>query len=214
MSINITNLTFNRLTQEEEEKVLWESKPFGASPTNEDVDQDNTKFTLNLRFLGQYFDKETQTHYNINRDYNPVTGRYIQSDPIGFDGGVNGFGYVGGMPIRFVDLEGLSAEDVIIITNTLHKLVAYLVNNNLRRAGSGSYNGWINNLESWSKGYYGCIDQAIWILPKLKRLKLKDIWIFEEYRYSLVHSNVKVISSNSSDPGLYVDPWKDEIEEF
>ena len=100
MSINIVNLTFNRFTQEEEEKVLWESKPFGESPTNEDVDQDNTKFALNLRFPGQYFDSETGTHYNINRDYNPVTGRYVQSDPIGFDGGVNGFGYVGGMPIR------------------------------------------------------------------------------------------------------------------
>jgi len=108
MSINIVNLTFNRFTQEEEEKVLWESKPFGESPTNEDVDQDNTKFTLNLRFPGQYFDKETQTHYNINRDYNPVTGRYIQSDPIGFDGGVNGFAYVGGMPVLNVDNYGLA----------------------------------------------------------------------------------------------------------
>jgi len=110
MSINIVNLTFNRFTQEEEEKVLWESKPFGASPANEDVDQDNKKFTLNLRFPGQYFDKETQTHYNINRDYNPVTGRYIQSDPIGFDGGVNGFGYVGGMPIRLSDSSGLCID--------------------------------------------------------------------------------------------------------
>ena len=77
MSINIVNLTFNRLiqTQEEEKsKVLWEwkSKPFSESPTNEDVDQDNTKFTLNLRFPRQYFDNKTQTHYNINRDYNPV----------------------------------------------------------------------------------------------------------------------------------------------
>ena len=36
-----------------------------------------------------------------------VIGRYIQSDPIGFDGGVNGFGYVGGMPITAMDLNGL-----------------------------------------------------------------------------------------------------------
>jgi RHS repeat-associated protein len=60
---------------------------------DEDVDGDNQKFVMNLRFPGQYFDSETGTHYNINRDYNPLTGRYIQSDPIGFDGGVNGFGY-------------------------------------------------------------------------------------------------------------------------
>ncbi|CAA6800005.1 MAG: ATPase, AAA family [uncultured Sulfurovum sp.] len=62
----------------------------------------------NLRFPGQYFDSETSTHYNINRDYNPVTGRYIQSDPIGFDGGVNnGFGYASQAPIKTYDSLGL-----------------------------------------------------------------------------------------------------------
>jgi len=50
---------------------------------------------------------ETAHHYNINRDYNPVTGRYVQSDPIGFDGGYNTFGYVNANPLLNVDLEGL-----------------------------------------------------------------------------------------------------------
>jgi RHS repeat-associated protein len=31
----------------------------------------------------QYFDQETNTHYNYFRDYDPAIGRYIQSDPIG-----------------------------------------------------------------------------------------------------------------------------------
>jgi RHS repeat-associated protein len=62
---------------------------------------------FNLRFAGQYYDKETGTHYNINRDYNPVTGRYIQSDPIGLDGGLSTFAYVNGNPVMLVDLEGL-----------------------------------------------------------------------------------------------------------
>ena len=78
----------------------WESTPFGETkPTG------TLKF--NLRFTGQYFDKETDTHYNINRDYNPITGRYIQSDPIGLDGGLSTFAYVNGNPVMFVDLEGL-----------------------------------------------------------------------------------------------------------
>ena len=38
--------------------------------------------TINLRFPGQYFDVKTGHHYNTNRDYNPVTGRCMQSDPI------------------------------------------------------------------------------------------------------------------------------------
>jgi len=82
----------------------WESTPFGETkPTG--------TLAFNLRFAGQYFDKETGTHYNINRDYNPITGRYIQSDPIGLDGGLSTFAYVNGNPVMFVDLEGLSSSD-------------------------------------------------------------------------------------------------------
>jgi RHS repeat-associated protein len=41
-----------------------------------------------------------------NRDYNPATGRYIQSDPIGLDGGMNTFGYVNAAPTVLVDIMG------------------------------------------------------------------------------------------------------------
>jgi len=88
-------------------------KPFGESKANEDVDKDGNTFTLNLRFPGQYFDKETKKHYNINRDYDLITGRYIQSDPIGFDGGVNTYLYVGGNPIVRVDESGNNYGTVV-----------------------------------------------------------------------------------------------------
>ncbi len=88
-------------TNDEDATIVWkwESKPFGETEATGEI-------TFNLRFPGQYYDSETKTHYNINRDYNPVTGRYIQSDPIGFDGGVNGFAYVGGSPILYIDPNG------------------------------------------------------------------------------------------------------------
>jgi RHS repeat-associated protein len=61
----------------------------------------------NLRFPGQYYDAETGLSYNYFRDYNPKTGRYIQSDPIGLRGGLNVFNYVQNNPLILVDPFGL-----------------------------------------------------------------------------------------------------------
>jgi len=65
-------------------------------------------FDLPLRLPGQYFDKETNLHYNYFRDYDPAIGRYIQSDPIGLTGGVNTYAYVGSDPLHGVDPLGLA----------------------------------------------------------------------------------------------------------
>ena len=63
--------------------------------------------TFNLRYPGQYYDKESNLHYNYFRSYSAERGRYTQADPIGLDGGFNRFGYVDGNPLRFVDPKGL-----------------------------------------------------------------------------------------------------------
>ena len=63
--------------------------------------------TFNLRYPGQYFDKETKLHYNYFRTYAPSTGRYTQGDPIGLDGGWNRFGYAEQNPLFFTDPNGL-----------------------------------------------------------------------------------------------------------
>ena len=65
-------------------------------------------FKYHLRFPGQYFDQETGTYYNYFRDYEPATGRYVQSDPIGLRAGVNTYGYVNSDPISYVDPDGLN----------------------------------------------------------------------------------------------------------
>ncbi|TQV82782.1 RHS repeat-associated core domain-containing protein [Aliikangiella coralliicola] len=88
----------------ETDTIQWQAHytPFGkAIVTTNNLNQ-------SIRFPGQYLDDETGLHYNYFRDYDPEIGRYIQSDPIGLNGGINTYGYVGGNPINRIDPEGLS----------------------------------------------------------------------------------------------------------
>jgi RHS repeat-associated protein len=66
--------------------------------------------TFNLRYPGQYFDQETNLHYNYHRSYSATLGRYTQSDPIDLAGGWNRFGYVEGNPLSFTDPLGLQSN--------------------------------------------------------------------------------------------------------
>jgi RHS repeat-associated protein len=93
--------------QAKQKRWEWNSDPFGTTAANENPASLGT-FTFNLRFAGQYFDKETGLHYNYFRDYNPAIGRYVQSDPIGLAGGLNTYAYVEGNPLGRADPSGLA----------------------------------------------------------------------------------------------------------
>jgi RHS repeat-associated protein len=64
--------------------------------------------TQNLRLLGQNADVETGFNYNLNRNYMPNLGRYLETDPIGLAGGLNTYGYADANPGIFTDKWGLS----------------------------------------------------------------------------------------------------------
>ena len=83
--------------------VSWSGQldPFGT------VLPINANITQNLRFPGQYYDAETNLLYNNQRYYDAQSGRYLQSDRIGLDGGINTYTYAGNNPLRYTDPLGL-----------------------------------------------------------------------------------------------------------
>jgi RHS repeat-associated protein len=67
-------------------------------------------FVYNPRFPGQYYDAETGLSYNYFRDYDPATGRYVESDPAGIAASINTYTYVDSDPLLFFDPDGRGKE--------------------------------------------------------------------------------------------------------
>jgi RHS repeat-associated protein len=87
----------------------WDHDPFGnGTPSG--------SFSYNLRFPGQFYDQNAKLHYNYYRDYDPNTGRYIESDPIGLNGGINTYAYALNNPAVRTDPLGLVGVSIGPIT--------------------------------------------------------------------------------------------------
>ncbi|MBV6825364.1 RHS repeat-associated core domain-containing protein [Pseudomonas sp. PD9R] len=102
--LHTDHLNTPRIATDAVQELVWEWMPdvFGVgNPTG--------SLTLNLRFPGQYYDNETDLHYNYFRNYNPKTGRYVESDPIGLKGGLNSYGYANGNPLKYIDPLGMES---------------------------------------------------------------------------------------------------------
>jgi len=88
----------------------WDTtgEAFGATPPNQNPDGDAANFVFNLRFPGQRYDAASGLNYNYFRDYEPGTGRYAQSDPLGITDGPSTYTYVQSSPLYSFDKLGLA----------------------------------------------------------------------------------------------------------
>lgn len=86
----------------------WSSKSevFGNQVANLDPDGNGVEFHLALRYPGQELDASTGLSYNYQRDYDPETGRFAQSDPAGIAGGHATYAYARNNPLWFIDPQG------------------------------------------------------------------------------------------------------------
>jgi RHS repeat-associated protein len=93
---------------------LWEGKnaSLGKNPIEEGLPGQKPPLTADL-VTGNRSDLRQcasgATLYNYFRDYDPQTGRYVQSDPIGLAGGINTYAYSEANPLSKMDALGLIA---------------------------------------------------------------------------------------------------------
>ena len=67
---------------------------------------------FNLRGSNQYFDVETNLHYNTNRYFDAKNEKYITPDPLGLAVGPDLYAFALGQPHSLNDLNGLAPVDV------------------------------------------------------------------------------------------------------
>jgi RHS repeat-associated protein len=112
--IHADHLNTPRAMTDSTKKIVWkwESEAYGRTAPVTDPDGGSVQNRLDLRFPGQIADAETGLYYNNARYYDPITGRYTQSDPVGLKGGLNTFAYANGSPTSVTDPTGETAVAV------------------------------------------------------------------------------------------------------
>lgn len=91
--------------------AVYEYGPFGEIQRAEVLDQ--VIADQPFRFSTKFYDTETRLVYYGRRYYDPANGRFINRDPIGEQGGLNLYGFVGNDPVNRVDYLGMNPPDGI-----------------------------------------------------------------------------------------------------
>ncbi len=104
--------------------TLWQATYRVWGNTVEEVREPYFIEEQNLRFQGQYLDRETGLHFNLRRYYDPDVGRFTTPDPIGLAGGLNTYTYALN-PLTWIDPLGLNAALLDVLGSDAKSIGVY-----------------------------------------------------------------------------------------
>jgi len=163
----------------------------GATLSINSYDEYGTPDALNLGrfgYTGQAWLPETGLYYYKARIYSPSLGRFLQTDPTGYDDGLNWYNYAGGDPVNGSDPMGLSR-----LTTTF--------SNCYGNCGSGGDYSSIPR-ENWSGIPSGTRETEASIdFDDRKTMYITGHYVFSSSSYAFVYSLFNVGGGQSLFPG-------------
>jgi RHS repeat-associated protein len=122
--------------------LLWreEYQPYGQRIKNENSTKDNP-----LWYTGKAHDESTGLTYFGARYYDPLAGRFMGVDPVGFQEGnihsFNRYAYANNNPYKFVDQDGNYADLIIEAASITYGIYSFRKNLDEGNFGSAAIDG-------------------------------------------------------------------------
>ena len=140
-------------------------------------------------FTGKYFDADTQLQNNVNRWYDATTGRWLSTDPIGFEGNdTNLYRYVGNKTIQHIDLWGQQSDITSLdpmLYNSIRIVIDDSINKVLKEIAPNFFDISDREIDQLSynlsiKAYYSIIDKII---------SVANEYSIDKYNDSIINKN-------------------------